>query len=351
MAAAPVRLRPHLFFWVLFSLLSPTALASPILLPFTISPPRPHLVPRGKFIFNNATGTPQIFSPVSQQIIPQGPGTDGSGADFSAAALIWLAFCFVVGTPMALAGIRCWRFTTGVGIGLSAAVCAWAAFINSVNDVGVPDAILAAIVLAFFFLGFVLGLFEIGRVGGIATLGISAGIAFGTRIMIVREGLLIPGLAAHPANWVLVALLGAVGGIAMVWQRTQRAGILFGSASVGTFLVFLGIDLIVNRQSGISRGLRFLFDRNASHVLDIVVGGYKPPLSTQILLVVSLVLTPILAYAQHLVFKQPFSRKPRPDSEIGPIDFDPKTRPETQRQTFLIGLWDGAKLKANRFSI
>ncbi|KAF5375559.1 hypothetical protein D9615_009156 [Tricholomella constricta] len=341
MAAAPVRL--HFFF--LISLLIPTILASPFV-------PRSHLVPRGKFTINNVTGTPQVFSPVSQQFIPQGPATNGGGTDFSAAALIWLAFCFVIGTPMAIAGIRGWRLTTGVGIGLSAAVCSWAAFINSVNNIGVPDAVLAAIILGFFFLGFVLGLFEIGRAAGIATLGLTGGLAFGIRVFIMREGLLLQGLDSYPVNWVLITLFGLLGGVAIVWQRIQRAGILFASASVGTFLVFLGIDLIINRQSGMSRGLRFLFDRNASHVLDIIVGGYKPPLSTQILLSVSLGLTPILAYAQHRIFKQPFSRKPRPDSELASLRDYNENEKERQSQTFLAGLWDGAKLKAtNRFSL
>ncbi len=38
-------------------------------------------------------------------------------------------------------------------------------------------------------------------------------------------------------------------------------------AAVGSFLVALGIDLILNKQSGMSNGLRFLFDRNSSHFL------------------------------------------------------------------------------------
>ncbi|GLB37853.1 putative protein with domain of unknown function (DUF4203) [Lyophyllum shimeji] len=313
MAAAAVRL--SLLFWIILSLLGPTAAAPPIL-------PSIALVRRAKFIINNATGTPEVFSPDSQQIIPQGTATDAGGTGFNAAALIWLAFCFVVGTPLALAGIRGWRFTTGAGIGLSAAVCSWAAFINSASNVSIPDAVLSAIVIAFFFLGFVLGLFEIGRIAGMATLGVTGGLAFGIRIMIVKEGLLISGLAAFPADWVLTAFLGMLGGLLIVSEATRRAGILFGSASDGTFLVFLGVDLIINRQAGMSRGLRFLFDRNASHVRDIIIAGYKPPLSTQILLAVSLALTPALAYAQHRIFKHPFSRKPRPTSDIGPLDSD-----------------------------
>ena len=37
------------------------------------------------------------------------------------------------------------------------------------------------------------------------------------------------------------------------------------SASVGTFFVALGIDLFANKQSGMSFGLRYAFDRNKYH--------------------------------------------------------------------------------------
>lgn len=115
MAAAPDRL--SFLFWTILSSFATTTLAAPFALP----EPRT-LVPRGKFVFNNVTGTPLIFNPATMQPIPQGLATDGGGTDFSPAALLWLAFCFLVGVPMALAGIRGWRFTTGVGIGLAVAV-------------------------------------------------------------------------------------------------------------------------------------------------------------------------------------------------------------------------------------
>ena len=77
----------------------------------------------------------------------------------------------------------------------------------------------------------------------------------------------------------------------------------------GTFLLSLGVDLAVNRQNGVSRGLRHLLDGNDAHILvrlsrlaidrslswiyyiqalrDI---PYKPLLSTQIILGVSIAL-------------------------------------------------------------
>ncbi|KAG5720759.1 hypothetical protein E4T56_gene16934, partial [Termitomyces sp. T112] len=261
--------------------------------------------------------------------------------------IIWLAFSFVVGLPMTIAGIRLWRMTTGVGVGLAAAVCSWAALNNTVNNNGIPDTVLTAIVLGFFVVGFVFGLFEIGRIAGISLIGITGGLAFGTRVVILRPGLLVPGVNLFFADWVVVALFGALGGAFIVSQKTQRAGILVGSASVGTFFIALGIDLILNRQSGMSRGLRFLFDRNASHALDIIGGGYTPTLRTQITIAVSLGLTPLLAFFQHCAFKQPFSRK-RPESQkIQLPDFlveDPDAQGRSsRRQTFLDNLWSGAQ--------
>lgn len=50
----------------------------------------------------------------------------------------------------------------------------------------------------------------------------------------------------------------------LIWLL--RGGQLLSSASVGTFLIGLGIDLIINDLDGWSRGLRFLFDRNTAHL-------------------------------------------------------------------------------------
>ena len=128
---------------------------------------------------------------------------------------------------------------------------------------------------------------------------------------------------------------------------------VLASASTGTFLLCLGLDLIVNKQSGMSRGLRFLFDRNVSHLLvsseylNFPIGGHItdatgpfhrwlqttslnsshpgdiPRSNVRLihqhssLLVSSFIYSsPFLAYIQHRVFKHPFSRKPRPDSAI-----------------------------------
>lgn len=109
---------------------------------------------------------------------------------------------------------------------------AWAAFINTVSSNGLPDIVLTIITLAFFSFGFILGLFEIGRIGGIILLGITGGLAFGIRIVLLRDGLLFQGnmgvgddtvLDGSPglfsANWAIIAVLGAVGGLTLIWWQ------------------------------------------------------------------------------------------------------------------------------------
>jgi len=212
------------------------------------------------FTLNNATGTLQAFDPNTQQVIPQGPATDGSGSGFDPTALIWIVFTLVIGVPMAVAGIRGWRLTTGVGIGLVVSVSSWAALANSIGPSGVTDLVLSLIVLGFFFLGFILGVFEFGRQMGMACLGASGGVALGIRIVLLRPGLIFGNKGiGFTLAWVMCGLLGLIGAVILMWSRYKRAGLLFACASVGTFLMFLGIDLVVNKQAGLSRGLRFFF--------------------------------------------------------------------------------------------
>ena len=84
---------------------------------------------------------------------------------------------------------------------------------------------------------------------------------------------------------------------------------LLGCTSIGTFLSVLGIDLLVHQQSGMSRGLRCLFDGNQVHYQDLIGSRYDPSLASIILIVFSLCAVPALAFAQGYVFKLPFNRK------------------------------------------
>lgn len=115
MRAVAALVRLHL--WLFLCRITTSTLALPL-----VHSSIPQLAPRSITV-TNISGTIRVFDSATDQAILQGPATDGSGTNFSLCAVIWIAFCFIIGTPMAIAGIRGWRFTLGVGIALSAAVC------------------------------------------------------------------------------------------------------------------------------------------------------------------------------------------------------------------------------------
>ncbi|KAH0829131.1 hypothetical protein J3R83DRAFT_2607 [Lanmaoa asiatica] len=256
-------------------------------------------------VFVDDNGTMVVYSAATGQQIPQGLATDGSGSGFSTSAVLWIVFSFLVGAPLLLLGFRGWRLTLGAAVGTAAALASWAVIINTLDSVGVSDVILTACILVLFMMGFGLGLLEMTRVVAILVLGILGGLAIGVRIILLRSGLLISDPDAFFINWLIIGVCGIAGSILVVWK--QRYGILNGCVSTGSFLCGLGFDLVINQQSGMSRGLRYLFDKNRYHVLDTATNGYSPPLKTVIILAVSLGVTPAFAFAQWKVFTRPFS--------------------------------------------
>lgn len=98
----------------------------------------------------------------------------------------------------------------------------WATFINAVGANGLVDLWLMILPMAAFGCGFVLGLFEFGRIAGIAVLGVLGGMSIGVRICLFRAELLIP----HPywANWVITLVLGLAALILVIAK--QKAGIV-----------------------------------------------------------------------------------------------------------------------------
>ena len=105
---------------------------------------------------------------------------------------------------------------------LSPPPSAWAAFINTLNEQGLPDLVLTAIVGGFFLFGFVLGLFNFARGAAIGLIGMAGGLAFGVRVAIIKEGLLFPVDSLYAINWVVAAIFGAAGGLLVIWK--QRMG-------------------------------------------------------------------------------------------------------------------------------
>lgn len=254
--------------------------------------------------FIDSNGTIIVYSLTTGEEIPQGLASDGSGSGFNACALAWIVFSFTVGLPLLFLGVRGWRFTTAAAIGLAAALTSWAVFVNTLDNLGVSDVALTIFVLSLFGCGFLLGSFELSRVLGIQILGILGGLALGIRIILLGSGLLISDPSIFFVNWLIIGLCGFMCSILVLWK--QRFGVLNGCASTGSFLCALGVDLVINRQSGMSRGLRYLMDRNRYHVVDNVFSGYSPPMTTVVILAVSIAVTPAFAFAQHKVFKRPF---------------------------------------------
>lgn len=248
--------------------------------------------------------TTTVYSLDTGNVVPQGLASDGSGHGFSPNAVVWIVFAFMVGVPLLTLGIRGWRFTVGAAVGLAVALSSWTVFVNALDDIGTSDTVLTSVVLVLFVLGFFLGILELSQTVGILILSVLGGLALGIRIILLRDGLLLPDPSLFFVNWLLIALCGLSCGILVVWKR--RIGVLIGCTSTGSFLCGLGLDLVVNQQSGMSRGLRYLMDRNRYHVVDNVFSGYSPPASTVVILVFSIVVIPAFAFAQHKLFKRPF---------------------------------------------
>ncbi|RXW12369.1 hypothetical protein EST38_g13485 [Candolleomyces aberdarensis] len=229
----------------------------------------PHrLVRREKFVLRtNSTGGLEALNADTLREIPQGVASDGAGQDFDAPAVLWIVFCAVVGLPMMLAGFRGGRFSAGVGMGAAAALGTWASIVNSMGPDSLNDLVIILVVLGFFLFGALIGFLRFGMHIGMVIIGILGGLSVGVRLAIIKSELLASGLEQYYANWGLIAACGVVTGVMVVWKRTQRWSVVFGCASIGTFFVFLGVDLIINRQKGMSRGLRYLFDRNSNHIV------------------------------------------------------------------------------------
>lgn len=187
-------------------------------------------------------GTTIVYSPVTGQQIPQGLATDGSGSGFSAPAVLWIAFSFVVGAPLLLVGFRGRRLTLGAAVGTAAALAckqsyscdylhvdlndavAWAVIVNTLDNVGVSDLALTVCILVLFVMGFALGFLEMVCTAAMLVLGILGGLAIGVRIVLLRSGLLISDPDAFFVDWLIIGVCGIAGSILVVWK--QRYGIV-----------------------------------------------------------------------------------------------------------------------------
>lgn len=178
-----------------------------------------------------------------QSGIDTGSASDGAGSGFNIPAILWLAFGLLVGLYLTLGGMRLWRVTTALAIGLVLALCGessiprwwssvailmrptssavWVAIVNVMNAQGLSDLVLALVTLGFFAIGSLGGLFRICRLAGLTALSILSGMSLGMRLVLMREGLLLRPISL---NWIIIVVC-AVGGCVITLLR-QRIGIV-----------------------------------------------------------------------------------------------------------------------------
>ncbi|CAE7128424.1 unnamed protein product [Rhizoctonia solani] len=265
-------------------------------------------------VFDDATGAP----------IPQVQASDGGGLIggkvLSAPGLVWAISAAVIGVPLGLAGVKLWRVTTALGGGLTLAFAMWTALVNTISENGLApsqsmsDMLILLITGVAFLVGMVGGAFRLMVLPAMAAICALGGSSVAVRGIILRPGLLVPPGQNRQLAFVniLIVVVGALsGGLGVIFK--QRESMIFSTSCIGSFLAALAIDLLVNGQNGMSRGLRSLFDMNENHIADLVGGGYNPPLSSQIIVASSLGLALILCAIQHFAFPGPFRQPPPRD--------------------------------------
>jgi hypothetical protein len=198
------------------------------------------------------------------------PPTDGGGQGFSPPAILWLIFCPTVGLPLMIAGVRGWKVTSGVGIGLSLAVLCgspgfspprrtythlrdpmhchstptvYASLVNTMGADGLAadsktsDLVLDAVVIIAFFVGVGCGWFRLGTDGGPVLLGACGGLAVAFMALLLRSGLLFG--SSYFVNWLFAVPLGIVGASVPIFR--QKPGVVRTS-----FLICPPLSRILN---------------------------------------------------------------------------------------------------------
>ncbi|CCO33657.1 hypothetical protein BN14_07742 [Rhizoctonia solani AG-1 IB] len=248
-----------------------------------------------------------VLDDVTGAPIPQVQASDGGGLIqgriFSAPNVVWAVAAAVIGAPLGVAGVKLWRVTTALGGGLALAFAMWVALTNTISESGLApsqsmsDILILLITGAAFFVGMVGGAFRVLVLPTMAAICILGGSSIAIRGVILRPGLLVPPGQNQQlafANVVIVAVCALLGGLSVIFK--QRESIIFSTSCIGSFLMALAIDLVLNGQGGMSRGLRSVFDMNDNHLADLVGDGYSPPLSSQIIVASSMG----IAYVHHI---------------------------------------------------
>ncbi|QRW25253.1 hypothetical protein RhiXN_07202 [Rhizoctonia solani] len=226
-------------------------------------------------VLDDTTGAP----------IPQAQASDGGGLIegriFSAPNVIWAIAATIIGLPLGAAGVKLWRVTTALGGGLVLAFAMWTALVNTISESGLAssqsmsDMLILLITGAAFLVGMVGGAFRLLVLPAMAAMCALGGSSIAVRAVILRPGLLVPpGQNQQLAfvNIIIVSVGALFGGLSVIFkQRESMASNIFSTSCIGSFLIALSTDLLLNGQDGMSRGLRFLFDMNVNHIATVLM--------------------------------------------------------------------------------
>ncbi|GAA5861483.1 hypothetical protein JCM1840_005385 [Sporobolomyces johnsonii] len=239
---------------------------------------------------------------------------DGSGhAPFlhSPSFLLFAIESILAGLFLAVSGHRGWRATTALGATLLLEFLVWVIMANTMGEDGFSAAsaadtgiIVWAVVTASGVVGLVLGA-TVWRIGVFA-MGACSGLALGLSIAMMGDNAL-----RAVARWVIIGVLAAAG-LVVPPLLISSVGMAISTSVTGSFLVWLGIDLLVNNIDGMSLGLRYILDHNSTHFRD----SYHPPTTTRVFLALSWFSAVVCALFQIWYFlhrrREPFIRRTYP---------------------------------------
>ncbi|BGP12855.1 hypothetical protein JCM10213_005228 [Rhodosporidiobolus nylandii] len=239
--------------------------------------------------------------------------SDGSGSApylHSPSFLLFSLESLVIGLVLLLAGHRLWRATTALGLGLLLELLVWVVIANTLPADGFSatsesktSIIVWTLVSAAGVVGLAVGAWA-WRVGVFA-MGACTGVSLALSVAMMGEN----GLP-EVARWVVLGVLTALG-LVVLPLFANEGGMVVATSLTGSFLLFLGIDLLNNEVDGMSRGLRYILDGNSAHAS--VLSSYHPPVSTRVFIAASWAVAILAMIFQSHVYihrqRQPFIRQ------------------------------------------
>ncbi|KAK9896378.1 hypothetical protein P389DRAFT_196470 [Cystobasidium minutum MCA 4210] len=259
------------------------------------------------------------IAPSSSSYVPFSSATSRTAAvniAFSAVSLL-------VGGVLCLCGRRAWRITCAIAVGLAFELIAAAVVFNAIgangfkssysatdNNLAAFAIILGAGIFGFGFSRLLPRKWYIGWWLGWALLGPIAGMSIAMTVIMLGGGddMLFGSIVGR---WILIAGLAIIGLIAV--SSTKWTGATLACCIVGSWLLALGVDLILNTNLGVSAGLRKLLDYNALHQEALL--PYSPSLSTRLLFGLSWVAALFFFIIQWYLYRERWFLQIRPSDQ------------------------------------